>query len=155
MENIRVKDIMSTPPHTIVEDATLAEAAACMLEQRVGAMIIVDGEGLYRGLISERMLMPKAGHLPFLRDTIFMMLTRHMGSPAQLIDTINDMRDTKISDNTSLFKDVPTVEPDDVIHDVAEVMMSHNIYDLPVLDAKRPVGMISHHDFLKFYAKAS
>jgi CBS domain-containing protein len=49
----QVGEIMSHDPETLGPDATLAEAAACMAEQRIGCLAIVDETGRLAGLLSE------------------------------------------------------------------------------------------------------
>jgi RNA polymerase-binding transcription factor DksA len=49
----RVGEIMSHDPATLGPDATIAEAAACMAERRIGCLAIVDETGRLAGLLSE------------------------------------------------------------------------------------------------------
>jgi acetoin utilization protein AcuB len=49
----RVGEIMSHDPATLGPDATLADAAACMAERRIGCLAIVDETGRLAGLLSE------------------------------------------------------------------------------------------------------
>ncbi|HSQ67891.1 MAG TPA: CBS domain-containing protein [Polyangiaceae bacterium] len=48
----RVSDYMSSDVVCIDEDADLSEVIDTMLEQRVGALPVVDGEGTVQGIIS-------------------------------------------------------------------------------------------------------
>ena len=49
----RVGEIMSHDPETLGPDATLAEAAGCMADRRIGCLAIVDETGRLAGLLSE------------------------------------------------------------------------------------------------------
>ena len=49
----QVGEIMTHDPETLGPDATLAEAAACMAERRIGCLAIVDETGRLAGLLSE------------------------------------------------------------------------------------------------------
>ena len=49
----QVGEIMSHDPETLGPDATLAEAAACMADRRIGCLAIVDETGRLAGLLSE------------------------------------------------------------------------------------------------------
>lgn len=49
----QVGEIMSHDPETLGPDATLADAAACMAERRIGCLAIVDESGRLAGLLSE------------------------------------------------------------------------------------------------------
>lgn len=50
---LRVGEIMTHDPETLGEEATLAEAAECMAERRIGCVPIVDDYGELSGLLSE------------------------------------------------------------------------------------------------------
>jgi len=43
---LRVKEVMTTDPHTVAPDASLAEAAAIMVEHKIGCLPVLDGEKL-------------------------------------------------------------------------------------------------------------
>jgi CBS domain-containing protein len=43
---LRVKEVMTTDPHTVAPDASLAEAAAVMVEHKIGCLPVLDGEKL-------------------------------------------------------------------------------------------------------------
>jgi acetoin utilization protein AcuB len=48
-----VGDVMTYAPHTLAEDAPLAEAAARMAEHRIGCIPVVDAQGRLVGILSE------------------------------------------------------------------------------------------------------
>lgn len=50
---LSVGEIMTHDPATLGEEATLAEAAECMAERRIGCVPIVDENGELAGLLSE------------------------------------------------------------------------------------------------------
>ncbi len=43
---LRVKEVMTTDLHTVAPDASLAEAAAVMVEHKIGCLPVLDGEKL-------------------------------------------------------------------------------------------------------------
>src|SRR5438445_297405 len=59
-----VADVMSSPPVTATTSQTLAEAAACMSEARVGSVVVVDGARPI-GILTERRSLEDVWHLLF------------------------------------------------------------------------------------------
>ena len=52
-DEIQVEDVMISPVITIGEDAVLKEAAKKMVENRVGALPVVDSKGKMVGVVAE------------------------------------------------------------------------------------------------------
>lgn len=52
-DEIQVEDIMASPVLTILEDATIQEAAEKMAHKRIGALPVVDTQGKLVGVITE------------------------------------------------------------------------------------------------------
>jgi len=52
ISKIKVKDIMSTPPHTIPPDFTVEEAAAILLEKKFSSLPVVDEKNQVVGIIT-------------------------------------------------------------------------------------------------------
>jgi acetoin utilization protein AcuB len=52
LRNIPVSEVMSTPPWTVTESASLFSVAAQLIERRVGALPVVDEDQKLVGIIS-------------------------------------------------------------------------------------------------------
>ena len=53
MVSVRVKDHMVSQPVTILQSATIAEAARAITEHKVSGVVVVDDTGLVVGMLSE------------------------------------------------------------------------------------------------------
>ncbi|MCB9418328.1 MAG: CBS domain-containing protein [Ardenticatenaceae bacterium] len=53
MSQLVVAEIMTADPLTVLQDATVGEAAQLMLKQRIGGLPVVDTEGVLVGIITE------------------------------------------------------------------------------------------------------
>ncbi len=148
---LMAQDVMTSPPFIINEEASLADVARSMLEKQVGSLIVVDESGVYKGLITERLMLPQKGHIPFNRGEIFKVLAGHIGSLGELMEVMKQLSSRPVSEFAK--GDVPTTHPTQPIDKVADTMMVNEVHHLPVIDKKRPVGMISRHDFLKVYTQ--
>jgi CBS domain-containing protein len=52
---LRVKEVMTTDPRTVAPDAPLAEAAAAMVEHKIGCLPVLDGDKLV-GILTQGLL---------------------------------------------------------------------------------------------------
>ncbi len=119
---IRVADIMSTPPITAGENASVEEIAKIMNENNIGSVMIVDSRGVLTGIITER-------------DLIYAIANGKIGKglPAYMIMTENPV----------------TIEPGSPIDEALQKMRENNIRHLPVVNSeKKPVGMVSLRDVI-------
>jgi acetoin utilization protein AcuB len=67
LENLRVKDVMTCNPITTKPEVALTQAAALMLEQRIGSLPVID-DGKLVGIVTDRdALKALAIHVPTLK----------------------------------------------------------------------------------------
>lgn len=135
----RAEELMVAPVHTMEGARTAAEAAALMLEKRIGCLPIVDEAGRLIGMLTESDL---SGTRPIV-------LARAMTPPPE------DLREPARTHPVRDLMTTPaiTAAPDEPAGALAERMIAHEIHHLPVVDgAGRPVGMVTRHDLLRLLA---
>ncbi|MGA3290799.1 MAG: CBS domain-containing protein [Candidatus Bathyarchaeia archaeon] len=120
-----VKDIMTKDVVSIGVDDSVFEAAVLMSSDRVGCLVIMDGE-VPIGIVTER---------DFVRRVVAKKLPL----------------DTKVSEIMS--KSLITVDPDASLKEAARLMSSNKIRRLPVLKQKRLVGIVVAADFVRNLGK--
>jgi len=120
---MRVKDLMSSPPITASKEVCIDELANLMYQNRIGSVLIVDKEGSLKGIVTER-------------DIIYAVAKKKVGKcfPAYTIMT----------------EDPITVGPDTTLFEAVELMRANRIRHLPVVEGRKPVGMLSLRDVLNF-----
>lgn len=107
-------------PYTIAPDATLAEAAAAMLQSRVGTLVVVDEDRRLRGLLTER-------DLRFVSDGTRRVAER-MTPRDQLV-----LHEGEIS-----------------LPDAERVMIERKVKKLPLVDADgRLLGLVTSRDLVR------
>lgn len=122
MASIRVSDIMSRNVLMFSEDSRLEEVASKMLERDVGSAIIVDKNGRCIGIITER---------DFLR------LFRERVDPSE-----------RVINYASKFP--ITVRVDASVNEARNLMITHRIRHLPVIDFDGcVVGVLSFRDIFE------
>ncbi|MEV4346467.1 CBS domain-containing protein [Actinoplanes sp. NPDC049596] len=132
---MRVKDIMSSPVHTVVQTASVESAAELMSARSVTALPVVDTTGVLVGMVSESDLLWH--RVP--RDP-----TAHL-RPLPDLDPEN--RPGMVVEVMSSYP--LTVRPDMDVADVAEAMLDNDVRSLPVLEDGALVGIVSRRDILR------
>ncbi len=108
---------------TITPDAQLREAARILAENRIGAIVVVDGSRNVVGILSER-------------DVVRVVGT---DGPERLADTVD----------TVMTRKVVTCDGSETVHQVMEKMTAGRFRHIPVVTAGRMVGIISIGDVVK------
>jgi len=129
-------ELMTSPVHTMGGDRTASEAAALMLEKRIGCLPVVDGDGRLIGILTESDL---SGTRPVILARAASAAPGDIREPARN-QPLRDIMTTPVA----------TARPDEGAGAVAERMIARDIHHLPVVDAdRRPVGMMTRHDLLQ------
>ncbi|MBN8790471.1 MAG: CBS domain-containing protein [Terrimonas sp.] len=108
---------------TITPDVTVLQALRIMSEKNIGSVIVVDFDGNYCGLATER---------DYARKVIL------LGKSSS---------DTPVSE--IMLEHLPKVTPDHTLEDCMEIMTAHNIRYLPVFVDNEFYGVVSVLDIVK------
>jgi acetoin utilization protein AcuB len=117
----RIARYMSTTPHTIGQDQTLAVAHKLMREHRVRHLPVLGG-GRLVGMISDRDL--------------------------SLIETLRDVDATKVTVEEAMTQAPYTVSPDASLDEVVATMAEHRYGSAIVMDNGKVVGVFTTVDAL-------
>ena len=115
----KVSDLMTPDPLTVGQEVTLTDAARQMRDADVGVLIVTHGPEV-RGVLTDRDIVVRA-----VADDL-------------------DPATTRIAEIVT--HDLVAVSPGDDIDTVAEMMRTHSVRRLPVLDGERLVGVVSLGD---------
>jgi CBS domain-containing protein len=115
----RIRDVMTTDPTTLPEDATVADAARSMRDEDIGDVLVVR-EGALTAILTDR--------------DIAVRVVAEDRTPA----------DTRVGEIGS--KDIATLSPDDTIADAVRIMRGKALRRIPVVENGRPVGIVSIGD---------
>lgn len=103
---------------------TVATALGKLAEERIGALVVLDRWGKLAGMFSER--------------DVIRALAQH--GAAALDFEVHEL----------MTPDVTTCAPSDRLEAVMQVMTTHRIRHLPVMEAGKLVGLISIGDLVKY-----
>ncbi|MGB8222146.1 MAG: CBS domain-containing protein [Polyangiales bacterium] len=118
-----IGSLMKTDMVMVRPDATVAEAARCMAENQVGAVLVVEGDAL-RGILSER-------------DVV-----------SRIVAEKKDPAATKVS--AVATTDVVSVDVAVHIRECVRLLRDKGIRHLPVTKNGKPIGILSSGEFLAY-----
>ncbi len=138
--HVRVQDVMSKNPISISEDASLIDAGRLLRKHNIRALVVIDAEGKYRGLITTRMI---AERYISAMDTESESESR--------IDTLavaNDLINSLTQVVSSLTEtDVLVLSPDGLLKDAISDLMESELREAVVLDAEGYcIGIVTRSD---------
>ena len=119
-----------------------------MIEKNVGCVVVVDAEGRFEGLMTERRFMPEQVAVPFMRGTLLQLLGEWVDS-SSIEETISGHRRMPIKD--VMARDVPTATEGALLGDLADIMVHSEVRHVPILRDGVAVGIVSRHDMLRAF----
>lgn len=118
-----VRDAMTADPRTLLVGASVLTAARAMKEEDVGAIPVVDSDGVLRGMITDR--------------DIVLRVVAPGGDPAVTpVDAV-------------ATRSVSSASPDESLDKALEDMALWKVRRLPVLEGDRVVGMLAQADVVQ------
>lgn len=122
-----VKDIMNPNVVSLGPEASLKEASELMAQQKIGSIVIVDGDKPV-GIITERDFATKIMLKPYSAETT---VSEVMSSP------------------------VVHVSSDQSVADIIDIMANKDIRKVPVIDNGKVLGIVTGTEFLRLFVQAS
>jgi CBS domain-containing protein len=116
----RIRDVMTSDPTTLPQNATVADAARRMRDEDIGDVLVVrDGE--LSAIVTDRDI------------------------AVRVVAEDRDPSETRLDEVTSK-EEMATLSPDDTIADAVRIMRSRALRRVPVVEDGRPVGIVSIGD---------
>lgn len=146
-----VKEIMEKDFVTVSEDMEIEKLAKTFLETKKDYALVVNGMGELIGVVTETDLIfqEKNLHIPtiftFLDSMIF------LESVAKFREEIKKISAIRVKD--IMTPDVYTIDEKTSIKDAATTMLDRDIHHLPVVEGKKPVGVITKKGLLQAFVK--
>ena len=138
------KDVMTTAVATVRPETPVRDVAALLLQRRISAVPVVDGDGALHGIVSEGDLIrrPEMG------------TERRPSWWLSLVATPDDRALAYVKSHGGKAGDVMTrkvlsVEDTTPLEDVAEVLEANHVKRVPVMRGGKLVGIVSRADLLR------
>jgi CBS domain-containing protein len=143
---MKVKDVMVGPVFAVREITPLESVAQTMLERRIGCVVVVDGGGKTAGIITESDFLAHEETVPFSVFKAPKLFGRWLG--AQGLEQVYRAA-TDFTARDVMKRNVETVQEEDPLEKVIEIMIRRDINRVPVVRDGKPVGIVARHDLLK------
>ena len=123
-----IAEIMSKKIETIEESASVQEVAIKMKDKNISSLIVVDGFGKSKGLVTERDLVRKI--------------------------CVKDVCPSKVMIKEIVSLPLVTINPNESPSTAIDIMLQHNIRHLLVVDnireKNKPIGIVTPRDLTKY-----
>jgi len=141
---MRVKNIMTAGVIGVAEDATLLEALRKLVDGKVSALVVIDGEGRPLGVLSEGDLMRRAEIGTSKRRTGWLEFLVGGGRSAEDYVLSHGRRVSEI-----MTRGAVTIGEEAELSAAVDVMIARKIKRLVVVSDGLAIGVLSRSDLLK------
>jgi CBS domain-containing protein len=132
---LSVREIMTESPRSTRADTLLRDAARDMVRSGIGALPVIDADGLLVGMLSERELMRHMLSLASINGSV----PRPQSGVERARRTVRDV----------MTRQVLCVSPDQPLAEVASLMTNKDVDRVPVVQEGRLVGFLTRSDIVR------
>jgi CBS domain-containing protein len=130
-----VRELMTESPRSTRADTLLRDAARDMVRSGIGALPVIEADGLLVGMLSERELMRHMLSLASINGSI----PRPQSGVERARRTVRDV----------MTRQVLCVSPDQPLSEVASLMTNKDVDRVPVVEEGRLVGFLTRGDIVR------
>lgn len=141
---MRAAQVMTTDVISIASDATIFDAAEVLVGTGVSALPVVDGRGCMIGILSEADLIRRSEIGTEPRKSWYHRMFADDTAAAKEYVALHSRRVTDV-----MTKSVVSVQEDDTLGKIADLMAEHKVKRVPVLRGDEVVGMVSRSNLLR------
>ena len=146
---MKVSDVMTKEVLTVTEDARVSDVARLLMEKGFSGVPVVNESNEIVGMVTESDLLPKMKKIPFSRIRVPVFFGEWLDAK-DFDSLIEEAKSSLIVDIMST--DLVTISSEEEMGKAAELMTTHEIKRLPVVDDKKLVGMITRADIIRALA---
>ena len=145
-ETVLVRELMTHPVQTVRTDSTLAAAAHIMVTNKVSGLPVVDNDNKIVGIITEADFLRALG-VPshHTNHSVWQTLENMFSHITELPEPNGVVADLMVTN-------VTTIDPQQTLHQVLDVMKKNKIKRVVVCDdARHVIGMITRSDLVRIF----
>jgi CBS domain-containing protein len=137
---VKAGDLMTTGAATVGPDASLAEAARIMIENRISGLPVVDADGELIGMVTEHdFLRRESGHRPRWLDLLLSDSAEELTARA-----LRDRRVEEVMSTNPVY-----VGAESPVEVVFQLMEGNGVKRVPVVSKGKVIGVVSRADLLR------
>ena len=141
---MKAKDIMTRDVATVSSDTSVRDIAALMMEKHISGVPVLSDDGTIIGIVGQSDLLHRAEVGTERKHKWWFRLFADSDAAAREYAKAHGLRARDI-----MSRYVISVHQDAELRDVADILDSHRIKRVPVLDEGRLVGIISRGDLVR------
>lgn len=147
MAELTARDIMTPDPMTVSRDLSVTEAARIMVENRIGALPVLEGTRLV-GIVTEGDLIMQDVKMEF--PTYIHLLDGLIMYPPATARFESELKKAVGAAVEDVMTEEPvTVQATTTVADLATLMVDRDVSRVPVLDGETLVGIVSKSDIVR------
>jgi CBS-domain-containing membrane protein len=146
-------DVMTKDVITVTRETTIRELAGIFAGHRISSAPVVDARGDLIGIVTESDLVEqdKNLHIPTVISLFDWVI--YLESEKKFERELKKMTGQTVGD--IYVTEVVTVTPTTSISDVADIMSSNKVHAIPVVEGKKPVGIVARIDLIRTMIRQS
>jgi CBS-domain-containing membrane protein len=144
---MKAKDVMTKNVITVHRETTVRDLAVLFSEHRISSVPVVDDAGDLIGIVSESDLVEqdKSLHIPTVVSIFDWVI--YLESGKRFEKELQKMTGQTVGD--IFTEQVFSVGPEAPVSEVADIMSSEKVHEVPVVEGKRIVGVIGRIDLIR------
>ncbi len=146
----RVADVMDASPVTIPEGASMAFAARALIEADASGAVVVDGQGVAKGYVSNSDILRTFGDEMQTVTGASGFMALRMPDDENVRDRALRLADTDVASIAT--KQVVGIAPDATFEEACRMIAEKRLKELPVIDDGKLVGVVRRRSLMKFIA---
>lgn len=147
---MQVSEFMTTNVTSCNENETVEVAAKLMIEKGFSVLPVVDSSGVLVGILTESDFVGKEANIPHALVSIKKLFGTnvHLGDVEEIYKKAKTKKLSEV-----MAKNVKTIAKTATLSEVVNMMSSHNLKRLPVVDGGKLVGIVTRKDLIKAFGK--
>ena len=141
---MKVADVMTRPVISVTPQTKIEDAARLMLQHRISGLPVIDRAGAVIGIVTEGDLLRRAETGTERRHSRWL---EFLLTPGRLAREYAEAHAGKVGE--VMTAEVACVTPDDSLAEVVGLMERHHVKRLPVVHARRLVGIVSRANLVR------
>ena len=151
MDQLTVREIMTTAVITVKPETTVRELADILAKNKISGVPVVDDKGRVLGMVSEADVILQDADLHFPYYIQFLESVIYLQSVHKFEERVRKQIGSKVSE--IMTEEVVSVSPEESVREVATLMADRNVNRLPVTENGRLVGIVTRGDIVRAIAQ--
>ncbi len=152
MSELVARDIMSDNVITISRNASIEELSGLLIKKKISGVPVIDENGIMLGIATEGDIIVRDTELHFPRYFKLLDGIIYLESLTKFKNNLKKHLAIKVDE--IMTKKVISAKSDTPVSEIAELMVSHKVNRIPIIDDNnRPIGIVTRADIVKSFAK--